>query len=122
MTQALPYSPAKLKSTALKALCIALGAFGAGFAAVPLYRYFCQTTGFGGTTHRVESMAGITPVPGKTMSVRFDSNVSPGMPWQFYPEQRTQTIEVMPHDIGVIDEHALGNLESQRAGQDAALA
>ena len=36
--------------------------------------------------------------------------------------QRTQTIEVMPNDIGVIDEHALGNLESQRAGQDAALA
>ena len=36
--------------------------------------------------------------------------------------QRTQTIEVMPNDIGVIDEHALGNLESQRARQEAALA
>lgn len=101
MAQALPHSPAKLKRTALMALCIALGAFGAGFAAVPLYRYFCQVTGFGGTTQRVEAATGVQPVPGKTMSVRFDSNVSPGMPWHFYPEQRTQTVEIGARSMAI---------------------
>lgn len=95
MAQALSAPPpANIRRTARMALGIALGAFAMGFAAVPLYRYFCQTTGFGGTTQRSEGMEGITPVPGKTMSVRFDSNVSPGMPWRFYPERNTQTVEI----------------------------
>ena len=85
---------AKLRRTGLMALSIALGAFGLGFAAVPLYRYFCQVTGFGGTTQRAEAATGVRPVPGKTMSVRFDSNVAPGMPWEFRPEHTTQTVEI----------------------------
>lgn len=85
---------AKIRRTAIMALSIALGAFGLGFASVPLYRYFCQVTGFGGTTQRAEADIGVSPVPGKTMSVRFDSNVAPGMPWQFRPEHTTQTVQI----------------------------
>jgi len=40
-------------NTAWYALAIAIGALGASYAAVPLYKVFCQTTGFGGTTQRV---------------------------------------------------------------------
>lgn len=76
------------------ALMLAMCSLGMGFAAVPLYRIFCQSTGFGGTTQRAEANTGVQPVPGKTMSIRFDSNVQPGMPWQFHPERETQTVTI----------------------------
>jgi cytochrome c oxidase assembly protein subunit 11 len=101
MAHALPRTPASHTRTALMALSVALGAFGAGFAAVPLYRYFCQVTGFGGTTQRVDGATGVRPVPGKTMSIRFDSNVSPGMPWRFYPERHTQTVEIGARSMAI---------------------
>lgn len=68
----------------------ACGAFvavmvGAAYAAVPLYSWFCRTTGFGGTT-QVASV-----VPSATLErkikVRFDANVASGLPWRFEPEQ-----------------------------------
>jgi cytochrome c oxidase assembly protein subunit 11 len=43
----------KNMNTAWYALAVAIGALGASYAAVPLYKVFCQTTGFGGTTQRV---------------------------------------------------------------------
>jgi cytochrome c oxidase assembly protein subunit 11 len=35
------------------AAAVVIGSLGATYAAVPLYKVFCQTTGFGGTTQRV---------------------------------------------------------------------
>src|SRR3954447_6312764 len=56
---------------------------GLSFAAVPLYRLFCAATGYGGTTQ----VAHVAPSePGnRLLSVRFDANVAPGLPWQFAP-------------------------------------
>jgi len=51
-----------------------------------LYRLFCAATGFGGTTQRAESDPGT--VSERTITVRFDSNVAPGLPWRFEPAQR----------------------------------
>ena len=57
---------------------------GMSFAAVPLYRKFCQATGFGGTTQVAN---GPSSTRGKrTLTVRFDANVAPGLPWRFEPE------------------------------------
>lgn len=78
----------------MAALLLAFSSLAMGFAAVPLYRIFCQVTGFGGTTQRASAEAGLNKVAGKTMSVRFDSNVHPGMPWRFYPEQKTATVTI----------------------------
>lgn len=91
---------AKLK-TALFAGLLAIGMVGVGYAAVPLYRLFCQVTGFGGTTQRVDEAQAATlkPVAGKTISVRFDSNVSPDLPWQFRPERPTETITIGARDM-----------------------
>ncbi len=75
-------------------LLFALAMLGLGFAAVPLYRMFCEQTGYGGTTQRAEAATHVKVADGYTMSVRFDSNVAPGMPWQFYPEHATQTITI----------------------------
>jgi cytochrome c oxidase assembly protein subunit 11 len=57
---------------------------GAAYASVPLYTWFCKTTGFGGTTQVAER--GPDQVLGREMSIRFDSNVAPGLPWRFEPE------------------------------------
>jgi cytochrome c oxidase assembly protein subunit 11 len=66
---------------------------GASFAAVPLYSWFCRTTGFGGTT-QVAKSAPAQVVAGRTITVRFDSNVAAGLPWQFEPEQRTIDVKL----------------------------
>lgn len=70
----------------------AIGLFmlGLAFAAVPIYRAFCQATGFGGTPERAASAPG--PVAGQ-IGVRFDANVHPGLPWRFEPEQTTIRIQ-----------------------------
>ena len=60
---------------------------GVSFAAVPLYSWFCRTTGFGGTTQVAKTAP--DQVSGRVITVRFDSNVAPGLPWSFEPERRT---------------------------------
>jgi len=79
----------------LYALAGALVMLGMGFAAVPLYRIFCQVTGFGGTTQRAnEGEAGAVQISSQTISVRFDSNTSPELPWHFAPSQVTQEMKI----------------------------
>lgn len=81
--------------TALAALAFALGMLALGYASVPLYRLFCQVTGFGGTTQRVgEAQAAAVRVAAQTISIRFDGNVERGMPWTFGPEQVTQRVRI----------------------------
>ncbi|MBI2584748.1 MAG: cytochrome c oxidase assembly protein [Rhodospirillales bacterium] len=61
-----------------------LGAMGTlVYFAVPLYQLFCQVTGFGGTTQVAAKAPGA--VPGRVVTVRFDTNVARDMPWQFSP-------------------------------------
>lgn len=73
----------------LAALMVAVG-----FASVPLYRIFCQVTGFDGTTMR-KSEADLPGAPvGKIISVRFDGNVAPGLHWSFGPEKPTQRVAI----------------------------
>jgi cytochrome c oxidase assembly protein subunit 11 len=60
---------------------------GLSFAAVPLYSWFCRTTGYGGTTQVAKERP--TQISDRTITVRFDSNVAAGLPWRFEPERRT---------------------------------
>jgi cytochrome c oxidase assembly protein subunit 11 len=81
------------------ALLAAIAMVGLAFASVPLYRLFCQVTGFGGTTQKVEagalpSAADVAKVAGTTMDVRFDGNVTPGMPWSFAPVEKSVTVPI----------------------------
>jgi cytochrome c oxidase assembly protein subunit 11 len=79
---------------ALAAWCVVLVAamVGAAYAAVPLYRMFCQATGFDGTP-RVATKASTTVLE-KTVIVRFDANVTPGLPWRFEPVQQTMKVKI----------------------------
>ncbi len=81
--------------TALIAAAGALAMLGLGFAAVPLYRLFCQVTGFGGTTQRASAAeASGVAVGTAKISVRFDGNVDPTLPWKFAPSQVTQEMTI----------------------------
>ncbi|MCQ8780729.1 cytochrome c oxidase assembly protein [Mangrovibrevibacter kandeliae] len=71
---------------------LAVGMVGAAYAAVPLYQMFCQATGYGGTTQRVEHVS--TRVSDRTVTVRFDSNAAPGVPWTFRPTEREVKVKL----------------------------
>ncbi len=71
---------------------IAAGMLGMAYAAVPLYRIFCQVTGYGGTTQRA-AQAPDKPSE-KMITVRFDANVSHDLDWRFVPVQRTVKIHI----------------------------
>ena len=64
---------------------------GAAFAAVPLYRAFCQLTGFDGATRRADTAS--ASVIGQTLTVSFDTNVR-GLPWTFTADQTAQTMKI----------------------------
>ncbi|KAH7866086.1 hypothetical protein Vadar_015421 [Vaccinium darrowii] len=68
---------------------------GCSYAAVPLYRRFCQATGYGGTVQRRESVeekiarhAQDGTVTTREIVVQFNADVADGMPWKFIPTQR----------------------------------
>ncbi|MCR5858738.1 cytochrome c oxidase assembly protein [Mesorhizobium sp. J428] len=68
------------------------GMVGMAYAAVPLYAMFCQITGYGGTTQRVEQYS--DKILDRKITVRFDANVSGGLPWDFKPVQRDVTMRI----------------------------
>ena len=72
--------------TAVLLFSLVGGMVGLAFASVPLYKLFCQVTGFGGTTKTVASAP--ERVSDRTITVRFDANTNPSLPWKFSPEQR----------------------------------
>lgn len=93
LADALPHN--RNARTALIAAAGALAMLGLGFASVPLYRIFCQVTGFGGTTMKVsEAQAATVKVAAGHISVRFDANVDRTMPWKFAPQQVTQEMRI----------------------------
>ena len=78
---------------ALAALVLVVGGMtGLSFAAVPLYRLFCQVTGFGGTTQT--ATAAPNEVSDRLITVRFNSDVDPDLPWAFRPVQRKVSVKV----------------------------
>ena len=80
----------KNRRTALWMALLVAAMAGLAFASPPIYRTFCSLTGFGGTPLRAEKAPGA--VAGQ-VSVRFDSNVHPGLPWRFEPEQTTISVK-----------------------------
>lgn len=66
---------------------LATGMICLAYAAVPLYQMFCQVTGFGGASKRVEAAS--TATSDRIVTVRFDANTDPALPWKFEPVQRS---------------------------------
>ena len=94
----MPTGPSDLKALARRNGRIALicavvfaGMVGAAYAAVPLYRAFCQLTGFDGTVRKAD--AAPTQVLERTITIRFDANVR-SLPWEFQPDQVSQEVKI----------------------------
>ena len=79
----------KNRAVGTRMALFALAMLGLAFASVPLYRVFCQVTGFGGTTMKADAAPGA--VAGQ-IGVRFDANIDPKLPWKFEPVQETVRI------------------------------
>lgn len=108
----------------------ALAMLGLGYASVPLYRLFCQVTGFGGTTMTAtesDAARAAALATGQKISIRFDATSAMGMPWTFRPAQATDTITIGERDIATyiarndseqtITGMATFNVEPEQAGK-----
>lgn len=94
---------ARNRALAAWALAIAMGTVGLSYASVPLYRVFCQVTGFGGTVRRAgeddedddgfeTALDDVVIVPNWPITVRFNADVSSRVPWRFTPSQASVTV------------------------------
>ncbi|HEY8616775.1 cytochrome c oxidase assembly protein [Phenylobacterium sp.] len=88
-----PLTPEQKRNARVAAICAAsfFGMIGAAYASVPLYRAFCQLTGFDGTTKRAEAAPG--QVLDRELTIRFDANVR-NLPWTFTAEQTSQAAKI----------------------------
>ena len=95
----------KNKTVAYFATALTLLVFGMSYAAVPLYKVFCQMTGFGGqaqklTQEQTIKAIEVKPVKGaKVIKVDFSSNVHSSMPWTFKPTQAS--IKIIPGETAL---------------------
>jgi len=88
-----PEKPAADRNRRLAMICSLafVGMVGAAYASVPLYKAFCQATGFDGTPRRAE--AAPKTALDKTLLIRFDTNIH-DLPWTFTSEETSQTVKI----------------------------
>lgn len=82
------------RRVALTCAAVVVGMTGLAFASAPLYDLFCRVTGFSGTPLRAESLPASLQAAERTITVRFNADIAPGMPWKFQPVQRA--VKVRP--------------------------
>lgn len=89
-------TPSGKKHARVALACAAFAAtmVGAAYAAVPLYELFCRVTGFDGTPSIAVAPAPEMKPLEREITIRFDSNVMPGLPWRFTPEVRSMTVKI----------------------------
>lgn len=80
------------RAVAIWCAVVVVAMVGLAYASVPLYRLFCQVTGFDGTP-RIAARPSDRMLD-KTITIRFDANVAPGLPWTFAPEQTTTKVKI----------------------------
>lgn len=86
------FSPASRRRAAFICAIAAMAMLGLAYASVPLYRMFCQLTGFGGATQKAEGAP--DKIIDRLVTVRFDANVAGGLDWRFTPGQASQILKI----------------------------
>ncbi|WP_394762038.1 cytochrome c oxidase assembly protein [Phenylobacterium sp.] len=88
------------KNGGLAAICgaVIVGMVGAAYASVPLYRAFCQATGYGGTVRKADTAP--SAALDESLLIRFDTNVR-GLPWAFTAEQVSQTVKIGATQVAI---------------------
>lgn len=85
-------TPKAYRTTLVACIAVVFGMVGLAYASVPLYRLFCQVTGFGGTPQRAYEAS--DTVTNRIVKVRLDANVAPGLSWKFAPEEPVMSVKV----------------------------
>jgi len=106
-------------------MAVVVGMVGMSYAAVPLYDMFCRVTGYGGTPARSDIAS--SEIVDQVITVRFDSNVDPHLPWRFQPDQRAIDVKFGENKLTFfkaentgdtpITGHATFNVTPERAAQ-----
>jgi len=91
------------------------GMVGLAYASVPFYDWFCRVTGFGGRPQIATSAP--QGIVARTVSVRFDANVTGGLPWRFEPEQNS--IDVRLGEVVTVNFVATNLAARETLGQAA---
>jgi len=73
---------------------VAFAMLGLGFYSKTLYDTFCKVTGFGGTPQIAMNEDNLSVVLDRVVTVKFDSNVSADLPWEFKPAQRAMDVNL----------------------------
>jgi cytochrome c oxidase assembly protein subunit 11 len=103
------------RRTVVSLLAVVVGMSCLAYASVPLYRIFCQVTGFAGTTQRVESAPGADAIGTRQITVRFDAGTASGMPWEFAADQ--VSVKVRVGEPTLISYHARNKTNKPITGQ-----
>lgn len=82
------------RSTQFLLVGLAIGMLSLGFYSKTLYDTFCRITGFGGTPQIAMNEDNLSVVLDRKVTVKFDSNVSPFLPWEFKPAQRSMDVQL----------------------------
>jgi cytochrome c oxidase assembly protein subunit 11 len=93
--------------TALALAGVVLAMVGLTAAAVPLYRLFCQVTGYGGTTQRAE--AAPERQVDQTIEVRFNADVARDLPCSYTPVERAITLRLGEQHLAFYRAHNGGD-------------
>ena len=72
---------------------VAMSMVGLAYASVPLYKLFCQVTGFGGTTQIATQAPEKALITVEPLAVRLDANVNPQLNWSFVPVQQEVSLK-----------------------------
>ena len=84
-------------SLAVNLILLVLGMLALSYAAVPLYRLFCQTTGYGGTTQ--ESSQAPSTISNRVITVRFNADIERNIPWKFAPGEAQKQVKIGEQSI-----------------------
>ena len=87
----------KNRKTALNLLAIVVGMALLSYASVPLYRIFCQVTGYGGTTMKAEDLN--EKIYAREINMRFNAITFEGLPWKFETQQNQLKLKVGEHKL-----------------------
>jgi cytochrome c oxidase assembly protein Cox11 len=88
---------------------LVLAMLGLAYASVPLYRLFCQATGFDGTPQRASEFTEPLMPVGKIVRVRFDANTNSALPWNFKPEHHVDRVAVGAREMAFFVAKNLGD-------------
>ena len=87
--------------------CILLGMGGLVSVAQPLYELFCQVTGYGGTTQKVNTES--VEMGDREIIVQFNADVAGGLPWRFKPGQREIKLRIGENKLAFYSATNLSN-------------